>query len=101
MLDVRCSQGFMGENSPKTSRIEPMNRRKTSNTQHPTSNNQWFPIGPLIGGWVLDVGCSVFPRVHGEVRGGFVVPMRGQKTVEAPANHFAKIGNFALTPRGG
>src|SRR5437773_6847660 len=57
MLDVRCSQGFMGENSPKNSRIEPMNRRKTSNTQHPTSNNQWFPIGPLIGGWVLDVGC--------------------------------------------
>src|SRR6266550_4017428 len=35
-----------------------MNRRKTSNTQHPTSNNQWFPIGPLIGGWVLDVRCS-------------------------------------------
>src|SRR5437667_12835728 len=66
MLDVRCSQGFMGENSPKNSRIEPMNRRKTSNTQHPTSNNQWFPIGPLIGGWVLDVGCSMFPRVHGE-----------------------------------
>src|SRR5436189_285747 len=57
MFDVRCSQGFMGENSPKMSRIEPMNRRKTSNTQHPTSNNQWFPIGPLIGGWVLDVGC--------------------------------------------
>src|SRR6266487_3637279 len=46
-----------GKNSPKMSRIEPMNRRKTSNTQHPTSNNQWFPIGPLIGGWVLDVGC--------------------------------------------
>src|SRR5437667_9942447 len=54
-----------GENSPKNSRIEPMNRRKTSNTQHPTSNDQWFPIGPLIGGWVLDVGCSMFPRVHG------------------------------------
>ena len=50
---------------------------------------------------MLDVGCSVFPRVHGEIRGGFVVPMRGQKTVEALANHFAKIGNFALTPRGG
>src|SRR5947207_11661299 len=49
-----------GENSPKNSRIEPMNRRKTSNTQHPTSNNQWFPIGPLIGGWVLDVGCWMF-----------------------------------------
>src|SRR5437773_1265093 len=58
-----------GENSPKNSRIEPMNRRKTSNTQHPTSNNQWFPIGPLIGGWVLDVGCSMFPRVHGEEAG--------------------------------
>src|SRR5437773_11978726 len=42
------------------SRIEPMNRRKTSNIQHPTSNNQWFPIGPLIGGWVLDVGCWMF-----------------------------------------
>src|SRR6266576_716235 len=49
-----------GENSPKNSRIEPMNRRKTSNTQHPTSNNQWFPIGPLVGGWVLDVGCWMF-----------------------------------------
>src|SRR5881396_2590675 len=47
----------LGENSPKNSRIEPVNRRKTSNTQHPTSNNQWFPIGPLIGGWLLDVGC--------------------------------------------
>src|SRR5438046_5295586 len=74
MLDVRCSQGFM-ERFPrcKTSRIEPLNRslnrRKTSNTQHPTSNNQWFPIGPLIGGWVLDVGCSMFPRVHGEEAG--------------------------------
>src|SRR5436190_12873314 len=55
-----------GENSPKISRIEPLNRRKTSNTQHPTSNNQWFPIGPLIGGWVLDVGCWMIPRVHGE-----------------------------------
>src|SRR5438046_6098656 len=69
MFDVGCSQGFMGENSPKKSRTEPMNRRKTSNTQHPTSNNQWFPIGPLIGGWVLDVGCSMFPRVHGEEGG--------------------------------
>src|SRR5438046_4923691 len=65
MLDVRCSQGFM-ERFPrcKTSRIEPLNRslnrRKTSNTQHPTSNNQWFPIGPLIGGWVLDVRCWMF-----------------------------------------
>src|SRR6266704_2306542 len=54
-----------GENSSKNSRIEPMNLRKTSNTQHPTSNNQWFSM-PLIGGWVLDVGCSMFPRVHGE-----------------------------------
>src|SRR5881396_3132711 len=59
----------LGENSPKNSRIEPMNRRKTSNTQHSTSNNQWFPIGPLIGGWVLDVGCSMFPRVHGKGAG--------------------------------
>src|SRR5438034_10714249 len=55
-LPLRATQEW-GENSPKMSRIEPMNRRKTSNTQHPTSNNQWFPIGPLIGGWVLDVGC--------------------------------------------
>src|SRR5436190_21393949 len=45
-----------------------MKRRKTSNTQHPISNNQWFPM-PLIGGWVLDVGCWMFPRVHGEDRG--------------------------------
>src|SRR5213596_2138036 len=60
VLDVGCSmfpRGH-GKNSPKNSRIEPLNRRKTSNTQHPTSNNQWFPIGPLIAGWVLDVGCS-------------------------------------------
>src|SRR5438034_2210254 len=56
-LPLRATQEW-GEISPKMSRIEPMNRRKTSNTQHPTSNNQWFPIGPLIGGWVLDVGCS-------------------------------------------
>src|SRR5438034_6320833 len=61
-------QQVQGENSPKISRIEPMNRRKTSNTQHPISNNQWFPM-PLIGGWVLDVGCWMFPRVHGEDRG--------------------------------
>src|SRR5436189_4796733 len=54
MFDVRCSQGFMGRFPQcKTSRIEPLNRRKTSNTQHPTSNNQWFPIGPLIGGCYL------------------------------------------------
>src|SRR5205809_399027 len=62
VLDVGCSmfpRGH-GENSPKNSRIEPLNRRKTSNTQHPTSNNQWFPIGPLIAGWVLDVGCWMF-----------------------------------------
>src|SRR5437762_4039932 len=50
------------------SRIEPMNRRKTSNTQHPTSNNQWFPIGPLIGGWVLDVGCWMFDVPKGSWR---------------------------------
>src|SRR5438034_10236873 len=56
-LPLRATQEW-GEISPKISRIEPMNRRKTSNTQHPTSNNQWFPIGPLIGGWVLDVGWT-------------------------------------------
>ena len=58
-----------GKNSPKNSRLEPLNRRKTSNTQHPTSNHQWFPIGPLIGCWMLDVGCSMFPRVQGKGRG--------------------------------
>src|SRR5437773_7414007 len=62
-----------GENSPKNSRIEPMNRRKTSNTQHPTSNNQWFPIGPLIGGWMLDVGCWMFSVPKGSWGG----PRRG------------------------
>src|SRR5438046_4744088 len=39
-----------GKNSPKNSRIEPLNRRKTSNIQHPTSNIQQ----PMV----LDVRCS-------------------------------------------
>src|SRR2546423_9870252 len=63
--------------------IEPMNRRKTSNIQPPTSNNQWFPIGPLIGGWRLDVGCSMFPRVHGEPP----IPKSGAHWDHEPLGH--------------
>src|SRR5436190_23632686 len=62
---------------------------KTSNTQHPTSNNQWFPIGPLIGGWVLDVGCWMFPRVHGEgVEGGEGQSISSRNSASTPGSRW-------------
>src|SRR5437762_10411532 len=66
-----------------------LNRMKTSNTQHPTSNNQWFPIGPLIGGWVLDVGCWMFPRVHGEgVEGGEGQSISSRNNASTPGSRW-------------
>jgi hypothetical protein len=49
-------------------RFEPRNRRgRTSNSQHPTSNNQCLPCQSRDQ-WMLGVGCWLLdvPRFHGE-----------------------------------
>ena len=61
-----------------------MNRRKTSNTQHPTSNNQWFPIGPLIGGWVLDVGWTALRTL---VAAGLAIAIEFCPVAQASERH--------------
>src|SRR5438132_1351751 len=94
-----CSNGFFARTNRAAVRLaapasgwrspRPLSKRTAAPSK---SQANWTSgqLSPFV--------CQCHP---GEVRGGFVVPMRGQKTVEAPANHFAKIGNFALTPRGG
>ena len=60
---IPTSPSPSGREFPKSeaSRVEPLNRRKTSNIQHPTSNTQRLPFGQRldVGRWMLDVGCSL------------------------------------------
>jgi len=63
----RRGETFLERLPRKNSRIEPLNRWKTSNTEHPTSNIQCLPFRSFSGCWAFEVGGWVFSGFRGRV----------------------------------